>query len=71
MKAKMTSGEYDKYTKKERLLIEREIARLERFFGGIAALDKIPDMMIVVDTHKEEGAVQEAKKAKVDGGGDC
>lgn len=65
MKAKMAAGEYSIYTKKERLLLEREIARLERFFGGMASLEKTPDMLVVVDTHKEAGAVKEARKSKV------
>lgn len=62
MKAKMAGGEYSKFTKKERLLIEREITRLERFFGGMQGMEKIPDILVVVDTHKEAGAVREAKK---------
>ena len=66
MKTKIASGDYDKFTKKERLLIEREITRLERFFGGITSLEKIPDMMIIVDTHKEDGAVREARRLKVE-----
>lgn len=66
MKAKIAGGEYDKFTKKERLLIEREITRLERFFGGITSLEKIPDMMIIVDTHREDGAVKEARRSKVE-----
>ena len=65
MKAKMAAGEYNIFTKKERLLLEREIARLERFFGGMASLEKTPDMLVVVDTHKETGAVKEARKAKI------
>ncbi|MFZ5932647.1 MAG: 30S ribosomal protein S2 [Patescibacteria group bacterium] len=65
MKAKMVSGEYNKFTKKERLLLEREIARLERFFGGISSLTKIPEMIVIVDTHKEAGAVREANRAGV------
>lgn len=60
MKAKMEAGEYKSYTKKERLLIEREIARLERFFGGIAGMDEIPSMLVVVDIKREAGAVKEA-----------
>lgn len=65
MKTKMAAGEYSKFTKKERLLLEREIARLERFFGGLTSLEKTPDVLFVVDTHKEIGAVKEAKKSKV------
>lgn len=66
MKAKMAAGEYKKFTKKERLLLEREIARLERFFGGISTLEKLPDMLFVVDTHKETQAVKEALKMKIE-----
>lgn len=63
MKAKMTAGEYKgKYTKKEILLLDREIARLERFFGGLVTLTKIPDVLFILDTKKESGAVYEAKK---------
>ncbi len=66
MKAKMAAGEYTgKYTKKEILLLEREIARLERFFGGIANLKAIPDVLFIVDTKKETGAVREAVQKKV------
>lgn len=60
MKAKTAAGEYKIYTKKERLLIEREIERLERFFGGIANMNEIPSLLIVVDVKKEMGAVKEA-----------
>ncbi|HJX01961.1 MAG TPA: 30S ribosomal protein S2 [Candidatus Humimicrobiaceae bacterium] len=60
MRQKVDTGEYNKFTKKERLLIEREIARLERFFGGIKNLSSIPDLLIIIDTKKEKGAVREA-----------
>lgn len=65
MKAKMANNEYSAFTKKERLLIDREIARLERFFGGISSLEKIPDILVVVDTHKEFGAIKEARSVGV------
>jgi len=65
MKENMTSGFYNKYTKKERILIDREIARLERFFGGIKTLTNVPDVIVVVDTKRESGAVHEANVRKV------
>lgn len=66
MKAKMAAGEYgEKYTKKEILLLDREIARLERFFGGISKLIKVPDALFVVDTKKESGAIREAIQKKI------
>ncbi len=49
-----------KYTKKERLLIDREIARLEENFSGIAGMEKIPDALLILDTRREFIAVAEA-----------
>ncbi|HUC95122.1 MAG TPA: 30S ribosomal protein S2 [Candidatus Saccharimonadales bacterium] len=65
MRVNMTSGFYNKYTKKERLLIDREIARLNRFFGGIKTLTNVPDVLFVIDTKREAGAVHEANERKV------
>lgn len=65
MKTNMATGGYNKFTKKERLLIEREITRLERFFGGVASLTKIPDIIFIIDTKREFGAIREAKFKKV------
>lgn len=66
MKEKREAGEYKRFTKKERVLIDREIERLERFFGGISELKKIPDVLVVVDIKKEFGAISEAKKMGVE-----
>jgi len=65
MKTNMAEGNYNKFTKKERLLIDREITRLERFFGGIKTIQKVPDVLFVVDTKREAGAVHEANAKKV------
>ena len=65
MKEKMASGGYSEFTKKERLLIDREIIRLERFFGGLTGLEKAPDVLFVVDTKKEISAVREASRKGV------
>ncbi len=54
-------GELAKFTKHERLLIDREIADLEFMFGGLRGMNKIPDAMIVVDPRHEAGAVKEAQ----------
>lgn len=65
MKKDREAGEYKKYTKKERLLLDREINRLEKFFGGLAELKEPPTALFVVDIKKEGAAVREAKKTKV------
>ncbi len=54
-------GELSKYTKKERLLIDREIANLERFFSGIVSMKELPKALFVIDSKKEKNAVKEAQ----------
>lgn len=58
-------GELAKYTKKERLLIDREIAKLELLFGGIVSMKDKPGVLIVVDPKKEIIAVEEARQMNV------
>lgn len=54
-------GELTKYTKKERLLIDREIDNLEIMFGGIVSMKDLPKAMFVVDAKREHIAVKEAQ----------
>jgi small subunit ribosomal protein S2 len=61
MKHKRETGGFDKYTKKERVLIDRQISRLERFLGGLEKLTAPPQVLFVVDTLKEKVAIKEAK----------
>ncbi len=53
-------GELIKYTKKERLLIDREIENLEIMFSGIVPMREMPKAMFVIDPKREKIAVQEA-----------
>lgn len=60
------SGELEsRYTKKERLLIEREIEKLKRLFEGIRNMKKLPDAIFVTDVKHDAIAVKEAQKSKV------
>jgi small subunit ribosomal protein S2 len=54
-------GELSKYTKKERLLIDREIETLERNFGGIVSMKALPAAIFVIDSKREHIVVAEAK----------
>ncbi|MFO3796394.1 MAG: 30S ribosomal protein S2 [Anaerolineales bacterium] len=54
------SGEIQRLTKKEGLLIQREIKRLQIHLEGIRKLDRLPDMLYIVDVCEEETAVREA-----------
>lgn len=58
---KREKGELVKFTKRERLLIDREIVDLDAMFGGLRGMHKIPDALVVVDPRFESGAVDEAK----------
>jgi len=50
------------FTKKERLNLERERAKLQASLGGIREMGGVPDMLFVIDTNKEDLAILEAKK---------
>jgi len=54
-------GELGKYTKKERLLIDREIEKLTSYFGGLSRMKALPKFLVIVDPKKEQGAVAEAR----------
>jgi len=54
-------GELAKYTKKERLLIDREIEKLNRFFFGLTNLSSLPAALFVIDARAEHIAVEEAQ----------
>lgn len=55
-------GELEKYTKKERLLIDREIDELLARFGGLVQLIEPPSALFIVDTRHENTAVREARQ---------
>ena len=65
LRAKREKGELAKYTKKERLLIDRDIARSEELFGGIVPLAALPAALFVIDPRAEETAMREARKQKI------
>jgi small subunit ribosomal protein S2 len=65
MKEERVSGEYAKYTKKEQLLLNREMERLNKYFSGLLGMTKMPDVVVVVDSKKEHIAVLEARKMNI------
>jgi small subunit ribosomal protein S2 len=56
------TGEIAKFTKLERLLIDREFTDLELMYGGLRGLDKPPQALVVVDPRAERTAIAEAAK---------
>ena len=53
------------FTKKEILKLEKEKDKLKRSLGGIADMNKIPEMIFIIDTNMESLAVKEAIKLKI------
>lgn len=60
MKKKFDEGEYKKYTKKEQVLLKREMDRLERMYGGLVTLKGLPKVVFIVDPTREITAMREA-----------
>lgn len=62
---KKETGELSVYTKKEQLLIQRDIDRLDRDFGGVSSLTNIPAAIVIVDPRHEEMCVKEAMRLHI------
>ena len=63
---KKEKGELEsKYTKKERLMFDKEIADLSVNFSGLITMKELPKAIFVIDTKKESIAVEEAKTKKI------
>lgn len=59
------SGEFEKYTKKERMKKEEDIVRLKKNFDGIRTLTRLPDAVFIVDINEDSTAVREARRLKI------
>ncbi len=57
-----TDGTYDKITKKEALVLDREKEKLSKVLSGVVEMTRLPGALFVVDIRKEEIAVREARR---------
>lgn len=57
-----TDGTYDKITKKEALVLDREKEKLHKVLSGVVEMTRLPGALFVVDIKKEEISVKEAKR---------
>lgn len=60
LEARRDKGEFDLLTKREALMLNREIEKLNLRLGGIREMRRVPDLIIIVDTRREVTAVKEA-----------
>ena len=59
------SGEFARITKKEALILQRKMDRLEYLLGGIRNMNAIPDLVFVVDVYREATAIHEANLLQI------
>jgi len=65
MKEEKENGDWSKFVKHEQMKLQKDLNKLEKFYGGISMLEKLPDAIFVVDIKKEKNAVKEARKIKI------
>src|SRR5262249_34108159 len=65
LEASMARGDYSRLTKKEQLDISNEIERMNRYFGGIKKMERIPSAVFIIDTVKENIAVLEWSRLNI------
>ncbi|MBN2304135.1 MAG: 30S ribosomal protein S2 [Anaerolineae bacterium] len=58
-------GAFDQLTKKERLLLDRKMQKLDLRFGGLRNMSRLPDLVFMVDVRREVTAVKEANILKI------
>jgi len=62
LEAMQTDGRYEKLTKKERIKLDRERESLNKNLSGIKSMNRLPDIVFIIDVRKEEIAVAEANR---------
>jgi small subunit ribosomal protein S2 len=65
LEARRDRGEFARLTKAEGLHLEDEIVKLNRVFGGLKQMDRVPAALFIVDPHREALAVTEARKLHI------
>lgn len=65
LKAEKTAGEWGKYTKKERLDLDRILEKLEDAFSGVEQMARLPDVVVVFDSIHDILALRETKRLKI------
>ncbi|TRZ51914.1 30S ribosomal protein S2 [bacterium] len=65
MREEKEKGEWNKYVKHEQVQLDKKLKKLEKFYGGIANLKKLPDALFIIDIKKEKNSVKEAGEMKI------
>jgi len=65
LEARQQNGDFDRMSKKEASRLMDEMTRLQRMLGGMRKMKRLPGALFVVDPHREQIAITEAKKLEI------
>jgi len=65
MKEEKEKGEWNKFVKHEQVKLNKDLNKLEKFYGGISDLKKLPDALFIIDIKKEKNSVKESGEMKI------
>ena len=65
MKEEKEKGEWNKFVKHEQVKLDKDLNKLEKFYGGISKLKKLPDALFIIDIKKEKNSVKESGEMKI------
>lgn len=71
LKTARDAGDWEKYTKKERLELSRTLEKLEDAFSGVEHMNHLPDVLVVFDAIRDELVLREAKRLRIPTVGIC
>jgi small subunit ribosomal protein S2 len=61
----LAGGDMGRRTKREVLHMQDEVTKLNRILGGVKKMNRLPDALFIIDTHKERLAIQEAARLEI------
>jgi small subunit ribosomal protein S2 len=65
LKKDKANGKFEKYTKKERLKLSKELDKLEILFGGVESFESLPALVFIADLKENEIAAREARRMHI------
>ncbi|KKQ01799.1 MAG: 30S ribosomal protein S2 [Candidatus Roizmanbacteria bacterium GW2011_GWA2_36_23] len=65
MREDKDKGEWNKFVKHEQTNLNKLLVRLNKFYGGLENLEKLPDALFVIDIRKEKNAVEESREFNI------
>jgi len=65
LEARQQNGDFDRMSKKEASRLMDEMTRLQRMLGGMRKMKRLPGALFVVDPHREQIAITEARKLEI------